>query len=637
MKNKYLRVFLCTILCVILSVSFFVPAFAKTPPSNEDVRILFTHDMHSNMLPFDELQADGSVKNVGGYTRLYNAISERKTPKTIVVDAGDFSMGTFFNAIYKTHAPDLKMLDMMGYDAVTLGNHEFDYSPEGLTDALYAAKGEGMPQLLCANIIFPQDEVSQNLNRAFEEYGGKEYEVFEKDGIKIGVFGLLGAHAQSSPSTMKPIQFEDTTTAAKRCVAALKEQGAQLILCLSHGGTSENADKSEDQLLAKAVEGIDVIISGHSHTTLEKPIVQNKTLIVSAGCYTKNLGVLDVSVTKEGVQQTNYELVPIDENIAQNDEVLAKINEYKGFVQTEYLDTLGIKYDDVAAYSPHHFTTQEEIGRTYGEFGLADMITDAYLYELEKNGMQADVAGINSGLIRSSILQGNVTQSKLYEILSLGQGADETAGYPLVEMYITGEELRSLCEVDVSVFPIMNEAQLFFSGVKYQYNPNRLIFNKIMTVDVKNANGEFEDLQEDKLYKVVSSQYLGEMAAMITDATYGILKITPKDANGNVITDMKNAILHDKDGKEIKEWVALSDYVQSFEKNADGVPQIPEKYFQPRDQKSIFGKGITDIFYNLTIFARLVYLVLIVMIVVIVGIVILVIKKRKKKNANKKV
>lgn len=129
--------------------------------SAEEMTILFTHDLHDNLYPH-KIEENGKIVTVGGYARLATAIEEErnKHEQTILVDAGDFSMGTLFQTIFSRHSPTLRLMGELGYDAVTLGNHEFDFRAAGLADSLMAATrhGDKLPDLVASNIVYPVDE-----------------------------------------------------------------------------------------------------------------------------------------------------------------------------------------------------------------------------------------------------------------------------------------------------------------------------------------------------------------------------------------------------------------------------------------------------------------------------------------------
>ena len=139
MRRKTIAMFCAAaMLCCLLAPL----SAARAEADSGTLRILFTHDMHDHILPYKAANKNSdAVSLIGGYAYIKGAMDKYRTDTTIQVDAGDFSMGTLFNGIFQTDAPDLTLLGMMGYDAVTFGNHEFDYGPEGLAKSLLAEIG----------------------------------------------------------------------------------------------------------------------------------------------------------------------------------------------------------------------------------------------------------------------------------------------------------------------------------------------------------------------------------------------------------------------------------------------------------------------------------------------------------------
>lgn len=633
MRKKLIKSALSFLLLGVLILSCIPITFAAT--GEKEVRILFTQDMHSNILPYDILNESGDVVSVGGYARLKTAIDSYKTNSTVIVDAGDFSMGTFFNAIFKTKSPDLTLMGAMGYDATTIGNHEFDYYVEGLTEALLSASGE-TPRMLISNLKF--NEETKDVKAAFEEYGSSNYMIIERDGIEIGLFGLIGDQAQDYTGTSDPLEFKDVTESATESVAKLKEEGAQIIICLSHSGvgTTEDIDESEDVLLAQNVEGIDVIVSGHSHKLLQEPKLVEDTIIVSGGENAQYLGLLDITYEDGDVKLSDYSLIEVNETFTEDPTINSMIATYKEDVNSGYLLDLGLSFDKVMGYADHNFADLETILHTYGEYDIANLITDGYLNEVPGKEGYTTIGVINSGIIRDTFLEGEITASDIYNSLSLGMGEDGTLGYPLTEFFITGKELKALCEVDVSVFPILAEAQLFFSGVKYTYNEDRLIFNKVIDVEIQNSLGDWEPVDSDETYRVICSLYMLQMAGLVTDTTHGILSVIPKLEDGTEIKDNNDAILHYDNGNEIKEWISLSNYISTFEKNDNGISQIPDAYDAGREQKIAVNTNLITLVKHSNNFAKIVYAIVLVLIILVILIIRLIVKKVKKNKIKKR-
>ena len=560
---------LCLALCL-LAAGLPLTAFAASPSPVYESTILFTHDTHDHFLPMPDEEGG----EYGGYTRLATLLKQEREahPDALTLDAGDFSMGSLFQTIYATHAPELQALGAMGYDVTTLGNHEFDYRAQGLADMLNAAvdSGSPLPAIVQANYKPPESDTTSW--EAWERYGIQDYIILERGGISYGIFGLMGEEADSN-APMSGMEFEPTVEAAQRTVAAIQAELEQssnpsLIICLSHSGT-DGKGKGEDYELAKAVDGIDLIISGHTHTVLEEPLQVGNTLIVSAGEYTSYLGSLTLSWSEDG-QKTiqDYRLIPVDETVAADSGMEQLTNRFQPLVESEYLAQYGLKFDQVLATTEFSFTPISQFATEQREDTLGNLIADSYIYAVQQaegeNYVPVDFAVVASGVIRGSFAAGEITTSDAFNVSSLGSGADGTPGYPLISVWITGKELKDAFEVDASVTPIMSAAQLYGSGMTWTWNPHRIIFNKVNSCAQVLPDGTTVPLENDKLYRVVTGLYSGQMLGTVNSQSFGILTITPKDANGNVITNFEDHIIYNPDGSEVKEWYALASYLQSM-------------------------------------------------------------------------
>lgn len=560
---------LCLALCL-LAAGLPLTAFAASPSPVYESTILFTHDTHDHFLPMPDEEGG----EYGGYTRLATLLKQEREahPDALTLDAGDFSMGSLFQTIYATHAPELQALGAMGYDVTTLGNHEFDYRAQGLADMLNAAvdSGSPLPAIVQANYKPPESDTASL--EAWERYGIQDYVILERGGISYGIFGLMGEEADSN-APMSGMEFEPTVEAAQRTVAAIQAELEQrsnpsLIICLSHSGT-DGKGKGEDYELAKAVDGIDLIISGHTHTVLEEPIQVGNTLIVSAGEYTSYLGSLTLSWSEDG-QKTiqDYRLIPVDETVAADPGMEQLTNRFQPLVESEYLAQYGLKFGQVLATTQFAFTPISQFATEQREDTLGNLIADSYIYAVQQaegdDYVPVDFAVVASGVIRGSFAAGEITTSDAFNVSSLGSGADGTPGYPLISVWITGKELKDAFEVDASVTPIMSAAQLYGSGMTWTWNPHRIIFNKVNSCAQILPDGTTVPLENDRLYRVVTGLYSGQMLGTVNSQSFGILTITPKDANGNVITNFEDHIIYNPDGSEVKEWYALASYLQSM-------------------------------------------------------------------------
>jgi 5'-nucleotidase/UDP-sugar diphosphatase len=644
MNSKYRAVTFLIIISFIFTL-LVDPKPALAQGIGKSMTILFTHDLHDHLLPVKDLQ-DGSVISSGGFARLQSAILEekRKSPDALLLDAGDFSMGTPFQTIFQTDAPELRLLGDMGYDAVTFGNHEYDYRALGLAESLNAAmeSWDRLPQVVQSNVVFPADDNGEltlslaALNKAYEDLGVKDYTVIERNGIRVGIFGIMGKDA-AYKAPMSEVEFSDPVESARRVADELKnKEGADLIICLSHTGTWEDGKEPGDDDLAKKVPGIDVIISGHSHTIYPEPLVVGGTIIASAGDSCRYLGILKVSQDAgSGWRLKDYRLRRIDDQLPDDIRILEMINGYKELVQQKYFDRFNLDFDQVLAVSPFNFRPQGEISDSHGEDTLGNLISDAYINAVKQvegeDYVTIDAAVVPVGTIRGSFYKGEITTADAFNVSSLGIGADGTPGYPLISVYLTGKELKTACEVDASVAPMMDVAQLFISGVDFTFNPNRLIFNKVTEAYLRRPDGSREEIQDEKLYRVVAGLYSAQMLSIVGDKSFGLLSIVPKTDQGVPITDLEAHIIKDTaDGGELKEWLAIAMYLQSFDR-VKGVPNVPEYYSKAQGRKVVDNsRNLYDIISSPNGIALAVYAIAILVVVIVTVVVLRVVARRKR-------
>ena len=550
-------------------------------------------------------------------------------------------MGTPYQTIFSEEASEMKMMKYLGFEATTLGNHEFDYRATGLADMFNAANGEGIP-LLIANIdweaTLADEELKEDaaiLKKACDNYGVKDYTVIEHNGVKAAVFGLIGKNAVDyAPES--GLLFKDAAETAAQVVEDIKEnEDYDMIICLSHCGTFENSgdklEETEDYLLAEAVSDIDLIISGHTHTELEEPVEVDGTYIVSCGSYNKNAGhaVLEKNENGEGYEMVSYELIPLDENIDGDEAVEKELDKYRKLVDEEYFSGYGYSAGQVIAENDVDFPAIDEFGLVQGEEPLGDLIADSYKYAVsEADGSDVDITIVPHGVIRGSFMKGEITVADAFNVSSLGYGKDGLSGYPLVRAYLTGKELKAVAEVDISISEFMGVARLYSSGLEYSWNPHRLILNR--AVDVRYNDGDtVEDIDDDKLYSVAADLYSCQMLGTVKDQSMGLLKIEPKDENGDVIENFEDHIIYDGD-KELKAWYALASYIDSFEGG-----KIPEYYSQTHDRKILIDSlSPVELLKQPNKIAGIVAVVIIVLAAVIVAVIMFIRRKIKNKAAH---
>lgn len=583
-----------------------VDSVAETKP----VTIIHTNDIHSHLLGFGPNGeytplTTGDDTTVGGIARIAGKVIEIRADRdfsgtpTLLVDAGDFMMGTGFELL--RGKAELSLMDALDYDAITIGNHEYDWTPAGTAQIFSNIVGLLLDlPVVASNVIFdPVHPGDDDLNALFTAGVIQEwYTQTLSNGLKVGFFGLIGEDAVSVAPFAYPVTFEDRGVAAEAMVAALNTGGVDLIVCLSHSGLEE------DSALAEAVSGIDVIISGHTHEKTETPIIVGSTIIVQAGSYTQDLGVLDIEVTDTGITSlVDYELIPIDDSIPGDSTIQALVDGFISQLDTEVLNALGYSFEDVIAETGFDLTI-----KSGEENNLGNLVTDAmrwmvdeYEYDPEDPETKVDFAFESNGVIRDDILEGatgNIAFSDAFRVLPLGFGLDGAVGYPMVTIYVTASEVKKALEVITTVYPLMgSDYWLSVSGLKFEYNPKLIPFFRVLRIYLGDEDG-YSTVPLDtsknntELYKIAINYYVAQFIAVVGDYTYGILSIDPKDASGDSYMDK---IIH-PDGldearvdidpvtpgvQELQQWRGFMDYFDTFPTGANEIPDILDRYSGP--------------------------------------------------------
>lgn len=646
MKNKK------RILTGLLAAALVVPLFAggaqtaaATEAAGKTLDVVFTHDTHSHLNSFSAV-IDGESTEVGGFARIKTVIDEQKAenPDTLVVDGGDFSMGTLVQTVYEDEAAELRMLGAIGCEVTTFGNHEFDYRSSGLAQMLKSAaeSGDVLPELVVCNVDWDAMEAAglndgqQQIQSGFEEYGVKDYVVLQKGDVNVAVTGVFGVDALACAPTCE-LLFRDPVEAVRETVAEIKaNEDVDMIVCVSHSGTWEDESKSEDEILAKSVPDLDLIISGHTHTELAEPIVHGDTYIVSTGEYGRKIGKLSMTQKSDGRwEMTDYKLVPILSTITADGATQEKIDGFMEAVDTGYLADFGYTKDEVLATNNVQFSTLHDLEYEHTEHNLGDLMSDAYVYAVENSddfdGVPVDVAVVPSGTVRDTYTAGNITVEQVFNSFSLGIGPDGVPGYPLISVYLTGKELRTAAEIDASVSDYMTTARLYMSGLHFTYNPNRMILNKVTDIYLTDENGSRVELEDDKLYRVVADLYSGQMLSAVTDMSHGLLSLVPKYADGTPIEDFEDVIVMEGDG-ELKAWDSIARYMQSFEDtDGDGIANVPSYYSQMHDRKVVDeSRSLGDLVKSPNKYAAMIIAVILIVIILVVLLIVLVVKLIKR-------
>jgi 5'-nucleotidase/UDP-sugar diphosphatase len=570
----------------------------------QKITIIHTNDLHSHLLGFPPnidytplVTGDDATK--GGWARIATLIKKTKAGRSnpvLVVDAGDFLMGSLFHMLCRERGIELRLMKDMGYDIATLGNHEFDLKPAGLARILTSAQRlGGMPALVASNVVFSdKSDKDDTLKAVFTSGLVRPYTVLVRNGIRIGFFGLIGKRAAEVAPFAKPVTFRDTAAAAREMIDTLRnKEKVDMVVCLSHGGVDlKNPESSEDVILAGNAPGIDVIISGHTHTPLRLPIVKAGTIIVQAWCYGKWIGILDIVLDGGIVKLSNYQPVAIDDTIPGDPGITDKINGFKREIDAAVLAPLGLAFETVIAH------TDFDLTKTLEESNLGNLIADAsrwYVNKFVYDPRDPDtrvVASVDSnGLVRDDVVRGKtgrIAVCDLFNALPLGIGLDDTMGYPMVSMYLYASEIKKSLEVLTSLYPLKgSHFFLHVSGLRVTYNPHRMIFDRVTGISIGDDENGYVPLDysssNHKLYRVAANLYNATFLKIVGGFTMNALTIVPKDRYGKPVDDIAATLVDADPGKpgiqEAKQWIGLIEYVRSFGVSGRSLlPSIPETY-----------------------------------------------------------
>jgi 5'-nucleotidase len=528
----------------------------------------------------------------------------------LVLDAGDFSMGTAFAAASREIGGELQVMSRMGYDATTFGNHEFDLGPDGLAQAITVASKAGpIPAVLSTNTDFMVKEAALDGLRQLSAAGLiRRYLVIERGGLRFGVFGVLGKEAQFYTGGAGAVKFLDAVESATAVVKQLREvEKVDVVIALSHGGVTKDAEgkfrTGDDVHLAEAVPGIDVVIGGHSHTELSEPILASgRTPVVQTGKEGKNVGELVISLDDGVTTVASYRLHPIDDSIAGDRAVAAEIDRLKQGVSAAVFASRGYRVDQPLAIAP------QDLPNTFTDIAagtlLANLVSDAH-----RKATQADIGFTVNGLMRAPILRGKtgvVTVYDVFAVAPLGAGiADMTAGSALVTAYFTGQELKNILEfflVDNPAHP----GEMFprASGLRCRYDLTRPKLDVVTSVELGDFDRGYRAIdttgKDARLYSFTCPLYVGVILVAIPKYTKGKLTLVPKRKDGQPMTSKVEALDAPKENsgyllappgqvdpdsiataagtgapREIKEWQAIMDHLRDLPAGNGELPVIP--------------------------------------------------------------
>ncbi|MGP9686893.1 bifunctional metallophosphatase/5'-nucleotidase [Halomonas sp. AOP25-F1-15] len=428
----------------------------------------------------------------------------------LLLDAGDIFSGTlYFNEFQGQDA--LEFMNLMGYDALVPGNHEFDLGdPEEGHQALAAFFAGADFPILGANLDFSAahefaDSLGESLSA--DAQAGKLYDgiIIEHRGERIGIFGLS---TQDSETISSPgqVAISDYQQAAEDMVTSFEDRGVNKIIALTHLGYDSDPSVGNDLLLAQHVEGVDVIIGGHSHTRLESPVTVDEsdlgepkasTVIGQANEYGKYLGVMQVTFDDGGlVLHARGELLAA-EDFKPDAQALEMLEPYTARIE-EVRDTQVGAHLNTSLPNPRHGNGDEQSVRA-DETALGNLIADGQLAAARRVNPDTVLALQNGGGIREPIAEGDITVGELIAVQPFGNR--------LTLMDVTGAELLETFEIALAGAPEESGAFLQVSrGTQVEYDSRELAGERVISLKVT-QNGELQDVDPARTYTIATNNF----------------------------------------------------------------------------------------------------------------------------------
>ncbi|MFO7815343.1 MAG: 5'-nucleotidase C-terminal domain-containing protein [Halanaerobiales bacterium] len=448
MKKRYL------IFTLVLVITLTLVGTALAQDGN--FTILHTNDTHGRI-------EEGSYAGMG-FPKVATLVKQyRSEGNVLLLDAGDTFHGQTIVNLNEGEAI-VDIMNEMEYDAMTLGNHDFNFGQERIQELAEMANFSIIAANLDPELVEP-------------------YVIKEIDGIKIGIFGLATPETEykTHPKNVEDLTFRDPTEVAQEMVDELTDQ-TDMIIALSHLGISEGSEYTSRDV-AENVSGIDVIIDGHSHDVLEEGLMVNDTLIAQAGEYDKNLGVVEVEMADGNVENLTASLVTKEDadDVEKDEAVLAALDSIKA--ENEEITSAVVGKTSVK------LNGERENVRA-GETNLGNLLTDAMLAKVD-----ADVAITNGGGIRASIDEGEVTKGEVITVLPFGNTT--------VVKKLTGAQLLDVVEHGLSEYPALEGLFPQVGGMKVIFDGSRSAGERVIQLRI-----DGEPVEHDSDYQVATNDFM---------------------------------------------------------------------------------------------------------------------------------
>lgn len=438
--------------------------------------ILHLNDLHGHILPYvDKSVLDDQPVSGAAYFAAMIARERSKNPEgTLLLAAGDMFQGTPISNVFRGRSV-MEIMNALGFDAMVLGNHEFDWG----RDALEQLRAAANFPFLAANIVTKSGEALA---------GMKPYILLARRGVPIAVIGVTTPETAytTNPATVSDLVFREPAQVLPPLIEKVRSEGAQLVILLSHLGLDA------DEQLAGQISGIDVIVGGHSHTAVTTPVRINNTIIVQAKCYGVYLGVLELQIDEATHKIAGYNTANVLRTVVADPQAPADTGIAE--IVSRYNDQIRAEFGKAIGSSAVDLQRQD-----YAESNVGNLITDAM-----REASAADIAFQNGGGIRADLPAGEINLEKLYTLLPFDN--------QMVVMDLNGTQILELLEKSAE----QHARMLQVSGLTVEYDMTRPAGFRVVHASVLG-----KPLQPGSTYRVAANDFLAAAGDQFTPFTQG--------------------------------------------------------------------------------------------------------------------
>ena len=481
---------------LLILVTFFTALFfpARVLSQADTLTIVHVSDTHSHLVPFGP-KDDAGRGTVGGIARVATIIGsiKRSTSNVVALHGGDFFQGDMMFNVY-LGVPELEILNRLGFDAMAVGNHEFDISPATLESTLAQAFESGGFPLLSANLVL---DGYASLDRFVLP------SIVKRIGnLRVGIFGMTTPMTNVYSHPAPVIVDSNVVQIAAAAVESLRAQDVDLIILLSHLGVEL------ERLIASSVAGIDIVLSGHDHVAFKQPeVIQNPSGItwhVASGSHYRHVARLTMEVGSEKLRIIDYHLIPVDSTVREEAMTAAFVDTLLAGVEGKF----GEFYFYPVAFAESDIDEVPHPDREYKDTPLGNLICDAF-----RSATNTHIALTAGGFISEKIFKGVITAADIFRTVSYGYDPATALGFKLATFELLGKDLVKGLEFGIADIEHSDEYFVQVSGMSFAYDPTKPRTGG--QVDVESIRIDGKPLDPLAYYTVTTTEGIVEQLGLV--------------------------------------------------------------------------------------------------------------------------